>query len=106
MNSDFNLLDMLARENARFLSASVGFGEKHVIDGREVVIALDNDALRRRADRSGVHLGDLMYFAAAGDFERVPQVGTRQMFDGRATTVEEVTEDCGMLTVVLSQNRG
>lgn len=95
-----NLRDVLFQED--------DLGEWHMIDGKRMLVLLDNDALRSRQDLGGIvglDKGFILYFARASEFERRPQTGNVQMFDGKAMKVMTCNEDFGMLEVTLSQVR-
>lgn len=81
------------------------FGEHHQFQGRQVLIVQDKDLLRRRGDKAGVDLGDFMFFVKAADLDFVPQPNADVNFDGRHMLVTECTEDAGIYTITLRQNR-
>lgn len=84
------------------------FGEPHDINGRTLWVDVDNDVLRERADAGGVagmHLGRILFFARASDFPEVPEPGQSMFFDKKPMRVETCGVDCGMLEIVLSQQR-
>ena len=98
-----NLLSLFRSENDMYFDA---LGSTHAIDGVSMTIVVDNEALKRREDKNAIHLGEQLYFARADDFDRLPSVGSVQIFDDRDMTVEDVSEDCGIVRIVLSQNTG
>ena len=95
-----NLLNFLKEQNPIFFDA---LGEEHTIDGVKLQVIVDVDALKDREDRNGLAMGDLMYFARPEDFLRPLHVDDVQVFDGRRMTISEVSEQTGMLRVVLAQ---
>jgi len=83
-------------------------GEWHWIDGRRVLVIVDNDALRSRQDLGGIaslDYGRVLYFARPEDLARRPEPGSVQNYDGKPMKVVTCNEDFGMLEVTLSQVR-
>ena len=98
------LRKMAEKDLERILFSERELGENHWIDGREVRIVVDNDALRSRQDLRGIadlDLGSLLYFARTKDFPKRPEPGKTQVIDGRTMRVRTCNEDFGMLEVTL-----
>jgi hypothetical protein len=84
------------------------FAEVHTIDGKQLKVAVDNDALMERSKKEydGISVGEILYFVKALDFGELPEEGTPQAFDGRMMYVFNAREDDGIYEIILRQNRG
>jgi len=85
------------------------FGEIHLIDGDKINIIIDYDELTRRngsqsANADGVFIEGLLFFADIKDFGRLPEAGSLLKLDESIYRVSEVTENSGVLEVVLEAN--
>lgn len=86
-------------------------GEVHTIDGREMTIVLDEDALLERdAARGGVHMDGLyktrrLFYVAKADYGGRPPSGKALNLDGRPYRVLEATETAGMLSIEIEAIR-
>lgn len=86
------------------------FGSLHDIDGRQVLITIDNDELRERKSNAsnptdGVYSASLLFYARLVDFPEPPVVEERLKLDGTNYTVASVDLDAVMLTVTLRRYR-
>lgn len=84
------------------------FADTHNIDGRDLVVVVDNDRLKERSKKEydGISVGEILYFVKAADFGERPEEGTPQIFGGRQMYVFDAREDMGMYEIILKQNRG
>ncbi|MGJ4851446.1 hypothetical protein ACH6CV_14480 [Bacillota bacterium Meth-B3] len=106
-----NILGLIRSTNHMFFEV---WGEEHEIDGRKMTVNVDGDALEKlnarlgtgRTGNHGMSGAQIMYYAKAQDFDKLPKTGDRQKFDGRMCVVEDVRDDEGIVRVVLSQIRG
>jgi len=82
------------------------FGEEHVIEGKKIIIVLDDDKLIER--QSGAELGitgsTLLFYAKTKDLPKKKAFGLSLMVDGREYLVDSWTETAGIAQVVLSKN--
>jgi len=84
------------------------FCETAVIDGKEMLVMIDNERLQERAAREygGVTTGMLLYFVRASEYGQPPRVGAAQKFNNKLYYVDSVTETSGIYEILLNQNRG
>ena len=81
------------------------FGEKHTIDGREMTLVLDDDALLERdAARGGVHMDGLyktrrLIYVAKADYGGRPPSGKLLNLDDRGYRVVQAEESDGLLSI-------
>jgi len=101
----WNFKDMVRRDRALFLNPCE-FGERHRIEGRSVVVVLDDSTLRDR--QGGAELGvaesTLLVYARAEDLPERKPAGSLLNLDGRVYLVDDWSEDMGLATVALRQN--
>ena len=84
-----------------------GFAEEHEIDGKQVVVIVDDDELVKRKIAGDVELDEstMLIKLRRADFRRQLTHGDRVNFDGRFYTVDRCTEMYGMLTVAMHESR-
>lgn len=86
------------------------FGEIHVVDGKEMVVILDDNELAERGNKvvtmaEGLHERRLLMYVSAEDFGPEPLIGRRLRLDGEYFTVSDVSCEGGMYAVSLEANR-
>ena len=81
------------------------FGEKHVIDGKEVMAVVDEPQIAG-SDMDAVALAevDIVVFAKCEDLPTPKAAGDSIIFDGRLFNVQSWRVDCGMAEIALAQN--
>lgn len=101
------LRDYLESDLTTFLSLNE-FAETHKIDGRDLLVTVDNDRLQHRSKKEydGITVGEVLFFVKKADYGGRPEVGAPIVFDGRQMTVFDSREDIGLYEIILSQNRG
>lgn len=79
------------------------FGELHDIDGRQLLIVVDNDRLSKRTQREydEIYVGDLLYFVKATDYGSRPKPNSVQLFDKRPYEIFDIRENMGMYEIIL-----
>lgn len=92
-----------------FLGAG-GFGEKHMVDGREMDILVDENELVQREKKyktmaEGLHTRQLLFFVAAKDYGPLPLIGRQMELDGEYYTVTDAVDEGGMYSISLEGNR-
>ena len=83
------------------------FGEEHSLDGKRMVLIIDENALiqRRSGGELGLECSSLVVYAKRSDLPRTLSEGTKLNLDGRIYLVDEYSEDAGVVTLMLGQNR-
>lgn len=86
------------------------FGETHLVDGKEMVVILDDNELVERNDKvktlaEGLHERRLLMYVSEEDFGPEPLIGRRLRLDGEYFTVSDVSCEGGMYAVSLEANR-
>lgn len=83
------------------------FGEAHEVEGKEITIIIDDDALiTRKGTDLGVAESSLLVFARSEDLPERKAPGSAINIDGREYIVDDWSESAGMAQLALSQNRG
>lgn len=98
--------DMVARDRARFLNLDE-FGEKHRVDGNEITILIDEDALKERQGGNELSVAEssILFYAAVEDLPPRKSAGSGMNMDGREYIIDDWSVDMGMATVAMHQTR-
>lgn len=97
--------DMVARDLDRFVDPDI-FGEPHRIEGQEVMIVPDDDALREKQAELALSESTLLFYAKVRELPPKKNAGSLLNYDGREYIVDDWSEDAGMATIAMHQNRG
>lgn len=83
------------------------FGEPHAINGKELIIVIDNDELKHRQGSQdlAVEESTTLFYCAKEGFPTI-YPGQTINYDHRICMIDDVSEDMGMLTVALHENIG
>lgn len=85
------------------------FTDVVVIDGVQRAVQIDDDHLKKRADKEyfGVTSGMLLYFIPMLSYgPKKPKIGAEQIFNNKLFWIEDVREADGVYEILLNQNRG
>ncbi|MDO5574432.1 MAG: sugar ABC transporter ATP-binding protein [bacterium] len=79
------------------------FGEKHIVDGNEITIILDEDAYRKANSGIEMAVGEVstMIYGKVADLPKRKGYGAGLTVDGREYSVNTWDEDMGMATISL-----
>ncbi|MCR4436165.1 MAG: hypothetical protein QHH06_10330 [Clostridiales bacterium] len=79
------------------------FAEIHTIEGRELLVVVDNDRLSQRTQKEyeGIYVGDLLFFVSAADYGTRPKPGEVVRFDQVPYEVFDVKEGGGVYEIIL-----
>lgn len=103
--------DCVAHDLTQVFLNPAEHGEIHQVDGRDMTIILDEDALLARdAARGGVHMDGLyrtrrLLYVAKADYGGRPPSGKPLSLDGRSYRVVQATEDAGLLSIEIEAIR-
>ena len=102
----FSFKEMVERDRAVFLDPDI-FGEPHIVEGKEIIISIDNDKLIERQGGVEVSLAEssLLFFAKVEDLPPKKEPGSALNVDGREYTVDSWSETMGIAQVVVGQPR-
>lgn len=87
------------------------FGEKHRVNGEEILVVVDNETLLelnlgKTSDTDGIFRDDKMFFVQKKDLGFEPAIDQLIEFDGETYPVGQVLEDYGGYTIILRGNAG
>lgn len=82
------------------------FGEKYRVDGRDIVIVVDNDELKERQGGQDLAVAEsaTLFYARTADLPPRRAAGENLNVNGRECVIDDWQEDMGMSTVVLREN--
>lgn len=98
--------DIVNRDRATFIDFDF-FGEKHTVDGKEIVVVVDDDTLKERqsGQEYAVAESSLLFYAKTEDLPARRPAGSSMNYDGRLYIVDDWAEAMGVATVALRENR-
>lgn len=97
--------DMVAEDIKQTFLNQKEFADAHVVDGKEVLLVIDNDELKRRqgGQEYVVEESSTLFYCESKKLpKRKP--GQTLKVDGRVCLIDDWKEDMGMTTVVLREN--
>ena len=82
------------------------FGETHQVEGKDIVIIIDNDALKEKQGGQDLAVAEsrTLFYAKAEDLPRRRPAGQSLNVDGRECIIDDWTEDMGLATIALREN--
>lgn len=86
------------------------FGTMHTVNGKRMVVVIDNNELIERAKRinshmDGMYVKSTLIYVKAKDFGALPQVGGAVDLDGKTFRVTDATNEDGLYSIHLEANR-
>ena len=97
--------DMVAADrSAVFLDPEI-FGEECRIEGKTILIVLDNDELKKRQGGQDLAVAEsaTLFYARSEDLPPRRAPGASLTVDGRECIIDDWQEDMGMATIVLRE---
>ena len=82
------------------------FGEKHLVEGSEVLIVIDSDKLKEKQGGQDLAVAESasLIYARAADLPRRRLAGQVINIDHRDYTIDDWSEDMGLATIALREN--
>lgn len=87
------------------------FAEKHVVDGKEMTIIIDNNEMLEREKRykeqieKGTYVKQILFYVKAGEFGRLPRIGRLLNLDGKNYIVTDAIREGAMYSISLEANK-
>lgn len=86
------------------------FGEVHTVNGKEMVIILDNNEQIEREKRAnqrtdGIYKNQKLIYVAAPDFGPLPKQGVRLVLDKKNYTVMDAIDEGGIYSITMEAGR-
>lgn len=87
------------------------FVDKHLIDGEEMDVLIDQNELIEREKKSnqnmnGVYLNQTLIYVKQSQFGNRPKLGSRMQLDKKNYVVLDCTEEMGVYAITLEAHRG
>lgn len=103
--------DLLKQDVSAVFLNPKEFGEKHTVNGKEMVIIIDNNEQIEREKRVGqsdgaVYANQKLFYAAASDFGALPKQGSKILLDGEVYLVDGAIAEGDIYSITISANRG
>ena len=98
--------DMVAADRKSVFLDLNFFGETFIVEGKSIVIVLDNDELKERqgGQELAIAESETLFFARTEDLPPRRASGANLNINGRECLVDAWSEDMGISTVVLRKN--
>ena len=98
--------DMVAADRAATFLDPEFFGELYRVEGREIYIVLDDDALIRRQGGQELTVAEssTLFYARAEDLPPSRSAGQSLNVNGRECIIDDWRVDMGMATIALREN--
>ncbi|BBF42000.1 hypothetical protein lbkm_0682 [Lachnospiraceae bacterium KM106-2] len=83
------------------------FGEKHIVNGKEMTISIDNNELIKRGlknnvyDGSDLHVKQVMFFVDKESYGALPLIGRIVTLDAKRYTVTDAINEGGIYSITL-----
>lgn len=102
-----NFKELVAQDNKRIFLNPDEFGEQHKIDGKEMLIIIDNYEEIEREKRmssnvDGIFLKQILFYVTQETFgENLPVVGRVMRVDNKSYTVTDAINEDGVYSISL-----
>ena len=98
--------DMVAADNvATFLNEEF-FGEAYRVEGKTILIVIDNDELKERQGGQDLAVAEsaTLFYASVADLPPRKAPGSSLNINGRECIIDDWKEDMGIATIALREN--
>lgn len=98
--------DMVAADIAATFLDTDFFGEPYRIEGKTILIVIDNDELKERQGSQDLAVAEsaTLFHASAADLPARKAPGSSLNVNGRECIIDDWKEDMGMVTIALREN--
>ena len=98
--------DMVAADIVATFLSSDTFGESYRVEGKEIIIVIDNDELKQRQGSQDLAVAEsgTLFHAAVADLPPRKAPGSSLNINGRECIIDDWKEDMGMATIALREN--
>lgn len=102
--------DLIKQDNKNVFLNQEEFGETHNVDGKKMLVIIDNNEMLEREKRyknleEGLHVKQILFYVSAADFGPLPQVNRIMKFDGGTYRVSDAIREDGIYSISLEANR-
>lgn len=97
--------EMVAQDRKRVFVNPDEFGDKVLVEGKEIYVMLDNDQLKSKQGGQDLAVAEssTLFYALSEDLPKRRIPGSTLNLNGRVCTIDDWTEDMGIATVVLRE---
>lgn len=97
--------EMVAQDRKRVFVNPDEFGDKVLVEGKEIYVMLDNDQLKSKQGGQDLAVAEssTLFYALSEDLPKRRIPGSTLNVNGRVCTIDDWTEDMGIATVVLRE---
>ena len=97
--------EMVAQDRQRVFINPDEFGDKLRVEGKEILVMLDNDQLKSKQGGQDLAVAEsaTLFYALSEDLPKRRIPGSTLNVNGRVCTIDDWTEDMGIATVVLRE---
>lgn len=102
--------ELLEQEAKRIFLNFDEFGEKHLVDGKEMLVIVDNNEHIERENRQtsraeGLYIKEILFYVCKEDFGSLPAIGRICRFDRKDYIVADAINEDGIYSITLEANR-
>lgn len=110
MMKPLNFKDTLQNDVKTVFINPAEFGEPHKVNGREMMIVLDDlehieREKRMKSNMDGVYVKQILFYVALEDFGPLPAQGTIVKLDDKRYLVVDATDECGIYAITMEANK-
>ena len=101
-----NFKDMAVADLAATFLNMEFYGELYRVEGKEILIVIDNDELKERQGGQDLAVAEsaTLFYAASADLPPRKAPGSSLNINGRECIIDDWKEDVGLATIVLREN--
>lgn len=101
-----NFKELVAQDTKKVFINPEKFGEEHEIDGKTVMVIIDNNEQIERQKRipsnsNGIFLKEVLFYVAEESFGNLPTIGRIMRFDKKSYTVTDAINENGIFSISL-----
>lgn len=101
--------DLIRGDNNIFINPKE-FGDKHLIDGVEMYVIIDNNEMLERETRYKIHdyglyTKQILIYVSAEEFGPLPAVGRLIKFDKQSYRIIDAINEDGIYSITLEANK-
>lgn len=98
--------DMVAADIAATFLNKEFFGEPYRVEGKTILIVIDNDELKERQGGQDLAVAEssTLFYASVSDLPPRKAPGSSLNINGRECIIDDWKEDMGMATIALREN--
>ena len=98
--------DMVSADRLNVFINTAEFGEEYTVEGRKILIVIDNDELKARQGGEDLAVAEsaTLFYACVEDLPKRRAAGENLNINGRECLIDDWKEDFGIATIALREN--